>query len=76
MKLCEDIHGPQRMSPKDFDDPLTFPLAPPVSQSISDPVKYLNIYWMDWHNIWYRCSYCPEDECVSTITFHLAPPSG
>ncbi len=28
MKLCTDIHGPQRINPKDFSDPLTFSAAP------------------------------------------------
>mgnify|MGYP007124645186 CR=1 FL=1 len=26
------IHGPQRMNPRDFSDPLTFPLATPAGQ--------------------------------------------
>lgn len=34
MKLCTDIHGPQRMCPNDFGDPLTLPLALPAGQSI------------------------------------------
>lgn len=32
MKYDTGICGPQKMSPTDFDDPLTFSLAPPASQ--------------------------------------------
>ncbi len=32
-KFDTDIHGPQRMNPTDFGDPLTFPVLPPASQS-------------------------------------------
>lgn len=27
--FCTEIHGAQRMNPKDFSDLLTFPVAPP-----------------------------------------------
>ncbi len=30
MKLCEDIHGPQRMNPSDSGDSMSFSLAPPT----------------------------------------------
>lgn len=30
VKRCTDIPSPQRINPNDFDDPLTFPLAPPT----------------------------------------------
>ncbi len=33
MKFSTDVHGPQRMSPTDFGDLLTCPLAPPAGQS-------------------------------------------
>lgn len=35
MKVCADIHEPQRMSPADFADPLTFPLEPLYETDIS-----------------------------------------
>lgn len=34
MKFCTDIHGPQRVKPTDFGDPLTIPLAPPAGQNV------------------------------------------
>lgn len=37
------------MNPNDFADPLTFPLT--QVRYFVYPVKYLNIYSMDWHNI-------------------------
>lgn len=30
MIFCKDIHGPQKLNPNDFDDPLTISLAPPA----------------------------------------------
>ncbi len=33
MKFGADIHGAQRMIPRDFGDPLTFHLMPPAGQS-------------------------------------------
>ncbi len=33
MKFGTAIHGPQRMDPHKFGDPLTFLLAPPADQS-------------------------------------------
>ncbi len=35
MKFCTNIHGPQKMNPKNFGDPLTFPLAPPSDQNFN-----------------------------------------
>lgn len=33
--LCTDIHGPNRMNPNGFGEPMTFPLAPPAGQSFN-----------------------------------------
>ncbi len=33
MKFGTDVHGIQRMNPKDFRDPFTFHVAPPTSQN-------------------------------------------
>ncbi len=45
MKFCTDIHGPQRMKPTDFGDPLTFPLGSPRDWHMWFWVKCLNNYW-------------------------------
>ncbi len=42
MNFFTDIHGPQRMNPTDFCDPLTLFFA-----------KCLDSYWMDCHEILY-----------------------
>lgn len=48
-KFSTDIHDDQRMKPNDFGDPHMF-IVPLVSHLLDfSPVKYLNIYWMDWH---------------------------
>ncbi len=35
MKLCTDIHDPQRMNLTDFGDHLTLPLAPPAGENLN-----------------------------------------
>ncbi len=55
-----------------------------ASRSVSPPLwsrlKYLNNYWMDWHEILYRNSWSPEDEanwlkwstdCSFSVTMRL-----
>lgn len=34
MKFCTNVHVPQLMNPKDFEDPLTFPPVPCISTAI------------------------------------------
>ncbi len=54
MKFGVGIHGSQRMNPTEFGHPF-FPVMPPADYFLfTYPVKHLNIYWMDWHKIWYR----------------------
>ncbi len=53
MKFGADIHGPQRMHPNDFGDPLAFPLVLPLGQDLNlsntlvyDQIpKYLQVQW-------------------------------
>ncbi len=49
MKFCTDIDGPQRTSPTDFGDLLTFPEMPPWGWYFL--MKNLNNYEMDCHQI-------------------------
>lgn len=73
MKSCTDSHVPLRMNPRDFDDSLTFSLAPPSDSHLL--VKCLNNYFTDWHKIWHQDSYSPQDVChhfVDHQTIHLA----
>lgn len=35
IKFHTDIHGPQRMKPAEFVDPLTFPVTPPAGQGFA-----------------------------------------
>ncbi len=46
MRFGANIEGPQ--SNNDFGHPLTFCLAPQIFTYL---VKYVNIYWMDWHEM-------------------------
>lgn len=41
----KDIHV-TLVNPTVFSDPITFPIMSPAG-----PVKYVNIYWMDWHKL-------------------------
>ena len=34
MKSFADVHGPQRMNPNEFGDPLTFLIVPPAGQTV------------------------------------------
>lgn len=53
-KLWTDIHVPERMTPTDFGDPMTIPLAPPWGlHFLQFWLKHSNNCWMDCHNIWY-----------------------
>lgn len=61
MKGCTDIHGSQKMTPTDFDDPLAFSLAHQHVKAITHHEKYLNIYLMNWHKVLYRHSWHQED---------------
>lgn len=62
--LCDrqDVHGPQRVNPNDFDDPLTLFLANlKVDFFVLFWVKWLDNYWMQSYEIWCRHS-PPQDE--------------
>lgn len=56
--LVTDIPGLQRTEPNGFDDFLIFHL---MQALFHDPVKYINIEYMDWHKIWYRHLWFLED---------------
>ncbi len=45
MKLCKDIHGPHRMNPTDFGDPLTFHLAASSGQIFNLYKQYSAVFW-------------------------------
>lgn len=52
-----DIYGPH-LNPNGFGDPPAIHLAQQI-KDLSCVVKFLNTYWMNWHNIWYRHSQFP-----------------
>lgn len=51
IKICTDIHGPQWMNPIDRGHPLFYHLAPPEGHKFKCPVKYLNMYFINWHKL-------------------------
>ena len=54
---------PQRMNPRDIDDPLTWELAVPAAKCsyiFTHPVQYMKLYSMDAHFVDIHGS--PEDE--------------
>lgn len=56
MKLGKEIHDALMLDPSEFGEPLSFPLVSQVDQGFIYPVKYLKIYWMDWHKPLYKHS--------------------
>lgn len=42
MKFYTDIHGPQRMNPSAFGDPLTFHSAPTASRRFHSKIYYID----------------------------------
>lgn len=57
--LRTDIHGPQRMNPKDSGDSLNVHV---VSQAVTHPVKCLSSQWINMETVLYRHSWYPEDK--------------
>ncbi len=56
--FCTDMHGGQRIKPTDFNDPLTFPIVPPLGQSF---YLFCEIYQLQLdglaQDVVYRCRY-------------------
>lgn len=51
-----------------------------LTQISTYPIKYMNIYWMNWHKVLYKHSWFPDTVNPSGLSdhliFHLAPPCG
>lgn len=60
MTFCS-INDPQKMRLIDFEDLLTFPLAPPANESFY-LFSEISQHLLDENNIWFRHSWSAEDE--------------
>ncbi len=76
MKFCPDTHGPQRMKPCYFGDPLALHLTLLAGQSFTSPVKYLDIYRVDFCKDVHVPCRMNCNHFGDPLTFHLVPSSG
>lgn len=67
------VHGPLKMNPTDFGNPITFPQAPPWGCQCCFLVKSLNNYLIDCSEILYRRSSSPGEEPYRLCQSHDFP---